>query len=83
MWGESGAIGTRALGISEYEGGPSKPVGVPCCVALDERYHLPVMHTETSLMDTEQAPRWLRKEWSNLHHLKLEGVPILGSRGTA
>ena len=43
-----------------------------------DRYQLPVMHTETNLMDAEQAPRWLRKEWSNLHHLKLEGVPILG-----
>lgn len=43
-----------------------------------DRYHLPVMHTETNLMDAERAPRWLMKEWSNLHHLKLEGVPILG-----
>lgn len=43
-----------------------------------DRYQLPVMHTETNLMDADQAPRWLRKEWSNLHHLKLEGVPILG-----
>jgi len=43
-----------------------------------ERYQLPVMHTETNLMDPAQAPQWLRKEWSNLHRLKLEGVPILG-----
>jgi beta-glucosidase/6-phospho-beta-glucosidase/beta-galactosidase len=43
-----------------------------------DRYHLPVMHTETNLMDAEHAPQWLRKEWANLHHLKLEGVPILG-----
>ena len=43
-----------------------------------DRYYLPVMHTETNLMDTERAPQWLMKEWSNLHHLKLEGVPILG-----
>ena len=43
-----------------------------------DRYQLPVMHTETNLMDAEKAPQWLRKEWSNLHHLKLEGVPILG-----
>lgn len=43
-----------------------------------DRYQLPVMHTETNFMDAERAPQWLRKEWSNLHHLKLEGVPILG-----
>ena len=43
-----------------------------------DRYHLPVMHTETNFMSNEMAPQWLRKEWSNLHHLKLEGVPILG-----
>lgn len=42
------------------------------------RYHLPVMHTETNLMNAEGAHHWLRKEWANLHHLKLEGVPILG-----
>jgi beta-glucosidase/6-phospho-beta-glucosidase/beta-galactosidase len=29
-------------------------------------------------MDAERAPFWLRKEWTNLHNLKLEGVPILG-----
>lgn len=43
-----------------------------------DRYHLPVMHTETNYMNAEEAPFWLNKEWANLHHLKLEGVPILG-----
>lgn len=43
-----------------------------------ERYHLPVMHTETNFKDPERAPGWLRKEWTNMHRLKLEGVPILG-----
>jgi beta-glucosidase/6-phospho-beta-glucosidase/beta-galactosidase len=42
------------------------------------RYGLPVMHTETNLQDAERAPQWLRKEWINLHRLKLDGVPILG-----
>jgi beta-glucosidase/6-phospho-beta-glucosidase/beta-galactosidase len=42
------------------------------------RYGLPVMHTETNLQDADRAPQWLRKEWSNLHRLKLDGVPILG-----
>ena len=43
-----------------------------------DRYHLPVMHTETNFSDAEQAPHWLWKEWANLHHLKLESIPILG-----
>jgi beta-glucosidase/6-phospho-beta-glucosidase/beta-galactosidase len=43
-----------------------------------DRYHLPVMHTETNFMDPDKASFWLWKEWANLHHLKLEGVPILG-----
>lgn len=43
-----------------------------------DRYHLPVMHTETNFSDSEQAPFWLWKQWANLHQLKLEGVPILG-----
>jgi len=42
------------------------------------RYRLPVMHTETNLMDSERAPGWLRKEWANMHRLKQDGVPIVG-----
>ena len=30
-----------------------------------DRYHLPVMHTETNLGDAERAPAWLWKEWVN------------------
>lgn len=43
-----------------------------------DRYRLPVMHTETNLMDADRAPFWLRKQWSNMHSLKVDGVPILG-----
>jgi beta-glucosidase/6-phospho-beta-glucosidase/beta-galactosidase len=43
-----------------------------------ERYHLPVMHTETNLGDVEKAPAWLWKEWANMIRLKEDGVPILG-----
>jgi beta-glucosidase/6-phospho-beta-glucosidase/beta-galactosidase len=42
------------------------------------RYRLPVMHTETNLMNAERAPDWLRKEWANVHRLKQDGVPLLG-----
>ncbi len=43
-----------------------------------ERYHLPVMHTETNLGDAERAPGWLWKEWANMVRLKEDGVPIIG-----
>jgi beta-glucosidase/6-phospho-beta-glucosidase/beta-galactosidase len=43
-----------------------------------DRYHLPVMHTETNLADAEQAPQWLRKEWMNMFRLREDGVPIIG-----
>jgi beta-glucosidase/6-phospho-beta-glucosidase/beta-galactosidase len=43
-----------------------------------ERYHLPVMHTETNIKDAARAPDWLKKEWVNLHRLKQDGVPIVG-----
>jgi beta-glucosidase/6-phospho-beta-glucosidase/beta-galactosidase len=43
-----------------------------------QRYHLPVMHTETNLGDAERAPAWLLKEWANMIRLKDDGVPIIG-----
>ena len=42
------------------------------------RYRLPVMHTETNTADVERAVFWLRKEWANMHRLKLDGVPVVG-----
>lgn len=43
-----------------------------------DRYHLPVMHTETNLPDVERAPAWIRKEWANVHKLHEDGVPMIG-----
>jgi beta-glucosidase/6-phospho-beta-glucosidase/beta-galactosidase len=43
-----------------------------------KRYRLPVMHTETNLMDSNGAPGWLRKEWANMLRLRDDGVPIVG-----
>lgn len=46
-----------------------------------DRYHLPVMHTETNL---EQGPRgdeavyWLWKQWANVMLVRNTGVPIVG-----
>jgi beta-glucosidase/6-phospho-beta-glucosidase/beta-galactosidase len=43
-----------------------------------DRYHLPVMHTETNLQDAREAPIWLRKQWENMVRLRADGVPIIG-----
>jgi beta-glucosidase/6-phospho-beta-glucosidase/beta-galactosidase len=43
-----------------------------------DRYHLPVMHTETNLPDVERAPTWIRKEWANANRLREDGVPMIG-----
>ncbi len=43
-----------------------------------DRYHLPVMHTETNLRDAKKAPTWLRKQWENMIRLREDGVPIIG-----
>jgi beta-glucosidase/6-phospho-beta-glucosidase/beta-galactosidase len=43
-----------------------------------ERYHLPVMHTETNIHDVDEAPAWLRKQWANLLRLRQDGVIMVG-----
>lgn len=43
-----------------------------------DRYHLPIMHTETNFMDAARAPFWIRKEWANVHRLQQDGLPIIG-----
>jgi len=42
-----------------------------------DRYHLPVMHTETNLADPD-AVDWLKRQWANAHKLKQDGVPLIG-----
>jgi beta-glucosidase/6-phospho-beta-glucosidase/beta-galactosidase len=41
------------------------------------RYHLPIMHTETN-MKMPDSVNWLYRQWANLHRLKQDGVPIIG-----
>jgi beta-glucosidase/6-phospho-beta-glucosidase/beta-galactosidase len=43
-----------------------------------ERYHLPVMHTETNVLNADKASDWLFKEWTNLFRLRQDGIPIIG-----
>lgn len=45
------------------------------------RYGLPVMHTETNLVQGPQggeAVVWLRKEWANVLRVRNDGLPIVG-----
>ena len=41
------------------------------------RYNLPVMHTETNLLEP-LATEWLKKQWTNAYQLRQVGVPLLG-----
>ncbi|MFN3651144.1 MAG: family 1 glycosylhydrolase [Armatimonadota bacterium] len=42
-----------------------------------DRYHLPVMHTETN-RDEPHSERWLWKTWTNILRLRQDGVPVVG-----
>ena len=45
------------------------------------RYHLPVMHTETNTWERtngDEAVNWLWKEWANVMRVRNDGIPILG-----
>lgn len=41
------------------------------------RYKLPVMHTETNIVDPLSV-HWLKKQWANVYRLKQDGVPVVG-----
>jgi beta-glucosidase/6-phospho-beta-glucosidase/beta-galactosidase len=46
-----------------------------------DRYRLPVMHTETNLVQGPAgtaAVAWLWKEWANVLRVRNDGVPVLG-----
>jgi beta-glucosidase len=46
-----------------------------------DRYKLPVMHTETNLIQGpkgDEAINWLWKEWANVIRVRNDGVPIVG-----
>ncbi len=46
-----------------------------------DRYHLPVMHTETNFAQGPQgdeAVKWLWKQWANVLRLRNDGIPIVG-----
>ncbi|WP_243745510.1 hypothetical protein [Segetibacter sp. 3557_3] len=41
------------------------------------RYRLPIMHTETNRTMPDSVD-WFYKEWTNVHKLKKDGIPIVG-----
>jgi beta-glucosidase/6-phospho-beta-glucosidase/beta-galactosidase len=46
-----------------------------------DRYRLPVMHTETNLVEGpngDEAVNWLWKQWANILRVRNTGVPIVG-----
>jgi hypothetical protein len=46
-----------------------------------DRYRLPVMHTETNLVqgpNGDEAVNWLWKQWANVLRVRNTGTPILG-----
>jgi hypothetical protein len=46
-----------------------------------QRYHLPIMHTETNLVEGprgDEAVNWLWKEWANVVRVRNDGVPTVG-----
>ncbi|MCW8086490.1 family 1 glycosylhydrolase [Sabulicella glaciei] len=46
-----------------------------------ERYRMPVMHTETNLLEGPtggEAVAWLRKQWANALRIRNAGIPMLG-----
>lgn len=43
-----------------------------------QRYHRPVMHTETNTPDAAEAPNWLWRQWHNIQLIRQNGVPVVG-----
>ncbi|GLC28199.1 family 1 glycosylhydrolase [Roseisolibacter agri] len=46
-----------------------------------DRYRLPVMHTETNLVQGptgDESVAWLHKQWANVLRVRNDGVPVLG-----
>ena len=42
------------------------------------RYRKPVMHTETNVMESDECPTWIWKQWLNVLRMRKDGVPVLG-----
>jgi beta-glucosidase len=43
-----------------------------------DRYHLPLMLTETNTMDPQTAPDWLHHQWACIRELRRIAIPVMG-----
>jgi beta-glucosidase/6-phospho-beta-glucosidase/beta-galactosidase len=46
-----------------------------------DRYRLPIMHTETNMVEGENGDhsvKWLWKQWANVIRVRNDGIPIVG-----
>jgi len=43
-----------------------------------ERYHLPIMLTETNMRDADKAPDWLHNQWACVRELRRVAIPVMG-----
>ncbi len=39
---------------------------------------MPMMHTETNIMDAREGPHWLWRQWHNVKLIQAAGVPVVG-----
>jgi hypothetical protein len=39
---------------------------------------MPLMHTETKVLDEDASPAWLWKQWMNVLRLRQKRIPVLG-----
>jgi beta-glucosidase/6-phospho-beta-glucosidase/beta-galactosidase len=46
--------------------------------AYYDRYRKPVMHTETNVLNADEASVWLYKQWINVLEIRKDGIPVLG-----
>jgi beta-glucosidase/6-phospho-beta-glucosidase/beta-galactosidase len=43
-----------------------------------QRYHKPLMHTETNIREEDNSVAWLWKQWQNVLRMRAEGIAVLG-----
>jgi beta-glucosidase/6-phospho-beta-glucosidase/beta-galactosidase len=43
-----------------------------------DRYHRPLMHTETNAQDAKRAPDWMWRQWHNVQLMRHSNVPVIG-----
>ncbi|MFO1039488.1 MAG: family 1 glycosylhydrolase [Geminicoccaceae bacterium] len=89
-FGQNRAKANCVIGTDYYESnehvadrdGRLRPAGevygyYSLCRQYYDRYKLPLMHTETNMVE-ERAIPWLKKQWAHMVRLRQDGIPIVG-----